>query len=79
MKARVVRRTEFQAVRTACAKMGNEQSEGGEIGLDQLRKIPCPWGEDDTCARTVLETDRSSLQHVLTMKHTVLVFGFLGM
>jgi len=38
-----------------------------------------PWGEDDTRARTVLETDRSSPQHVLTMKHTVLVFGFLRM
>ena len=45
MKARVVRRTEFQAVRTACAKMGNEQSEGGDIGLDQLRKIPCAPGD----------------------------------
>lgn len=45
MKARVVRRTEFQAVRTACVKMGNEWGEGEEMGLDQLRKTPCTPGD----------------------------------
>ena len=32
-------------MRTACGKMGNEWGEGGEIGLDQLRKIPCAPGD----------------------------------
>lgn len=35
-----------------------------------------PWGEDDTCARTVLETDKSSPQHVLTIKHCPCIWIF---
>lgn len=32
-----------------------------------------PWRGDDTCAWNALNTDDSSHQHVLTIKHTVLL------